>query len=72
MLLSMVSLPGKGGETVFMVQEFLLCFFVTAVSFFLFYFNAPYWTGKGMLDVAKNGVYRFIYTVASTLGFWLG
>lgn len=47
----------------------LVLFLVTWLSFFLFFFNVPYWTGNEMGEVARNGVYRLFYTFCSNIGW---
>lgn len=49
----------------------ILMFVATLIAFFLFYFNVPYWTGKEMRDVAKNGLYRCFYMILSSIGWYI-
>lgn len=42
---------------------------LNCLSFLLFFFTVPYWTGREMRDVTKNGVYRLVYVGISTAGF---
>lgn len=48
---------------------FLLVLILSVLSFNLFFFNVPYWTGKEMGDVAHNGFYRLAYVLVSTVGW---
>lgn len=67
-----------------MISQVLTCFFTLLLSFLLFYFNVPYWTGKGMESVGASntneggkslhGVWRFLYNGLSWIGwllYWL-
>lgn len=47
---------------------YIYSFIAISVTFFLFYFNAPYWFGKEMYETSKNGIWRFIYIGLSTIG----
>lgn len=51
------------------MSTILVIFVLSALSFNLFFFNVPYWTGKEMGDVAHNGFYRLAYVLMSTLGW---
>lgn len=50
--------------------NFVLMCIVALATFVFFYFNVPYWTGKEMHDVAKNGIYRCFYMLCSSLGWY--
>lgn len=51
-----------------MLVNFLKIFVVTAGTFFLFFYSAPYWTGSSMEGLIDNGVYRAFYVLCSTAG----
>lgn len=49
--------------------DVLAVFLVSLISFGMFFFNVPYWTGQEMGDLAKNGFYRLGYVILSTTGW---
>lgn len=49
--------------------DFVAIFVISLISFGLFFFNVPYWTGQEMGDLAKNGFYRLAYVILSTIGW---
>lgn len=47
-----------------------LTYFVALIlSFFLFYFNVPYWTGRDMADMSDSGIWRAFFRFLSFLGY---
>ena len=52
-----------------MMADIMLTFILTILSFGLFFFSTPYWTGAGMEDAISNGLYRVIYYRVSGIGF---
>ena len=52
-----------------MLADAVVYFVALSVSFFLFYFNAPYWTGKGMADLSKSGIWRAAFRFLSFIGY---
>ena len=50
--------------------KFVQTFLISLITFVLFYFNTPYWTGSEMRDVCHNGVYRAFYVLLSTIGYF--
>lgn len=54
-----------------MVLNSIVYFFTLAVSFFLFFFNVPYWTGRDMADMSKSGIWRAFFRFLSFLGYGL-
>lgn len=43
-------------------------FIVSALTFYLFFFNVPLWTAREMGELASNGVYKFVFTAIGTVG----
>lgn len=54
-----------------MVLSSIIFFLSLAVSFFLFFFNVPYWTGQDMADMSKSGIWRAPFRFLSRIGFGL-
>ncbi len=57
-----------------MLADGIVYFLALAASFFLFYFNVPYWTGKDMADMSDSGIWRAFFRFLSFLGYgvyWL-
>lgn len=54
-----------------MVLNSIVYFISLAVSFFLFFFNVPYWTGRDMADMSKSGIWRAFFRFLSFLGYGL-
>lgn len=54
-----------------MVLNSIVYFLTLAVSFFLFFFNVPYWTGRDMADMSKSGIWRAFFRFLSFLGYGL-
>ena len=46
-------------------------FLSLTISFFLFFFNVPYWTGRDMADMSKSGIWRAFFRFLSFLGYGL-
>lgn len=51
-----------------MILRFIGFYLASLLSFFLFYFNAAYWTGKGMAELSSNGIWRALYRLLSKIG----
>lgn len=54
-----------------MVINSIVYFLSLAISFFLFFFNVPYWTGRDMADMSKSGIWRAFFRFLSFLGYGL-
>lgn len=52
-----------------MVLNSIVFFLSLAVSFFLFFFNVPYWTGQDMAEMSTSGIWRAPFRFLSFLGF---
>lgn len=52
-----------------MVLEIIAVFLATSLSFFLFYFSVPYWTGNGMAELSPSGIWRAFYRFLSKIGY---
>lgn len=52
-----------------MVLNSIIFFLSLAASFFLFFFNVPYWTGQDMADMSKSGIWRAPFRFLSRIGF---
>lgn len=53
------------------ILGYITSFLAVGLTFGLFYFNAPYWCGKGMYKTSTNGIWRLYYLALSTMGHWL-
>lgn len=54
-----------------MALNSIVYFSSLAISFFLFFFNVPYWTGRDMADMSKSGIWRAFFRFLSFLGYGL-
>lgn len=54
-----------------MALSVLSYYLALMISFFLFYFNVPYWTGRDMADMSKSGIWRAFFRFLSFLGYGL-
>lgn len=52
-----------------MVVNSIVYFAALVLSFFLFYFNVPYWTGRDMADLSDSGIWRASFRFLSFLGY---
>ncbi len=52
-----------------MLMDSVIYFLALAATFFLFYFNVPYWTGKDMADMSDSGIWRAFFRFLSFLGY---
>lgn len=52
-----------------MVLNSIAFFLSLTVSFFLFFFNVPYWTGQDIADMSKSGIWRAPFRFVSRIGF---
>lgn len=52
-----------------MVLEIIAVFLATSLSFFLFYFSVPYWTGNDMAELSSSGIWRAFYRFLSKIGY---
>lgn len=52
-----------------MILNGIMFFLSLTASFFLFFFNVPYWTGQDMADMSKSGIWRAPFRFLSRIGF---
>jgi hypothetical protein len=52
-------------------MEFIFSFIAITMMFTLFYFNAPFWCGKGMYKTSRSGIWKLYYILLSTMGHLL-
>ncbi len=52
-----------------MILNGIAFFLSLAASFFLFFFNVPYWTGQDMADMSESGIWRACFRFLSFMGF---
>lgn len=43
-------------------------FIINLISYGILFFGVPYWTGKEMADLSKNGIYVFFFKTCSWIG----
>ena len=46
-------------------------FLIMALSYFLFYYSAPYWSSAQIKDLINHGLYQGLFILLSTVGDWL-
>lgn len=46
-------------------------FLILALSYFLFYYSAPYWSSAQIKDVINHGLYQSLFIRLSSIGHWL-
>lgn len=51
--------------------QIIISFLVTMLTITFILFNAPYWEGKKMYDISKNGIWRLLYSVLAKIGYAL-
>lgn len=52
-----------------MIINGVMFFLSLTASFFLFFFNVPYWTGQDMADMSQSGIWRAPFRFLSHIGF---
>lgn len=52
-----------------MILKIVAVFLATSLSFFLFYFSVPYWTGNDMAELSSSGIWRAFYRFLSKIGY---
>ena len=52
-----------------MFDDFFVALLLNLLSFYIFYFNVPCWTGSELQDLSSNGIYRACFCFCSSVGY---